>query len=335
MHVDARRAEAGLAHHHLRRARPAARPRHPRRGDVACCSAASGDRPVTLPEPRAGRPLVMGVVNVTPDSFSDGGAWFTPEAAVAHGRELVAQGADLVDVGGESTRPGAERVDAAEELRRVVPVVAALAAAGVPCQRRHDARRGGRGRAGRPAPRSSTTSAAGSPTPRWPPLVARARRAVRAMHWRGHSRDDAARARSTTTSSPTCAPSCGARVEALVAAGVAPGAARARPRARLRQARRAQLGAAAPASTSSSALGHPVLVGTSRKTFLGPAARATPTAPPARPRARRRHAGHDRARRAGTARGACACTTSSRTVDALDVVEALRGPRGATWLSAQ
>ena len=83
---------------------------------------------MTLPEPRAGRPLVMGVVNVTPDSFSDGGAWFTPQDAVAHGRELVAQGADLLDVGGESTRPGAERPSPAEELRRVLPVVEALSA---------------------------------------------------------------------------------------------------------------------------------------------------------------------------------------------------------------
>jgi dihydropteroate synthase len=75
----------------------------------------------------------MGVVNVTPDSFSDGGAWFTPEAAVAHGRDLVAQGADLLDVGGESTRPGADPVDGAEERRRIVPVIEALAAqAGVP-----------------------------------------------------------------------------------------------------------------------------------------------------------------------------------------------------------
>jgi len=73
----------------------------------------------------------MGVVNVTPDSFSDGGQWFDPELAVKRGLDLVAQGADLVDVGGESTRPGAARVDAAEELRRVVPVVRELAAAGV------------------------------------------------------------------------------------------------------------------------------------------------------------------------------------------------------------
>ena len=72
-------------------------------------------------------PQVMGVLNVTPDSFSDGGRWLDPEAAVAHGLEMVAAGAAVVDVGGESTRPGAEPVAEAEELRRVVPVVEALA----------------------------------------------------------------------------------------------------------------------------------------------------------------------------------------------------------------
>jgi dihydropteroate synthase len=74
--------------------------------------------------------LVMGVVNVTPDSFSDGGMWFTPDAAVAHGVELMEQGADLLDVGGESTRPGAERVSEEEELRRVIPVIRELARGG-------------------------------------------------------------------------------------------------------------------------------------------------------------------------------------------------------------
>ncbi|MCD9155147.1 dihydropteroate synthase [Aeromicrobium duanguangcaii] len=73
----------------------------------------------------------MGVVNVTPDSFSDGGRWFDPGAAAEHGFELVRHGADLVDVGGESTRPGALPVDREEELRRVVPVVRRLADAGV------------------------------------------------------------------------------------------------------------------------------------------------------------------------------------------------------------
>jgi dihydropteroate synthase len=79
------------------------------------------------------RPAVMGIVNVTPDSFSDGGRFLDPGAAVAHGLELVAAGADLLDVGGESTRPGADPVAQTEELRRVVPVIARLAAeAGVP-----------------------------------------------------------------------------------------------------------------------------------------------------------------------------------------------------------
>lgn len=72
--------------------------------------------------------LVMGIVNVTPDSFSDGGQFFAPEAAVAHGIELAAEGAEIIDVGGESTRPGAAAVEEGEELRRVLPVVADLAA---------------------------------------------------------------------------------------------------------------------------------------------------------------------------------------------------------------
>ena len=78
------------------------------------------------------RPLVMGVVNVTPDSFSDGGRHAELASAVAHARRLVAEGADLLDVGGESTRPGATPVDAVEELDRVLPVLAALAPLGVP-----------------------------------------------------------------------------------------------------------------------------------------------------------------------------------------------------------
>lgn len=76
---------------------------------------------------RLDRPRVMGIVNVTPDSFSDGGAHDTTEAAVAHGLQLVAEGADLLDIGGESTRPGAAPVSVEEELRRVVPVIQALA----------------------------------------------------------------------------------------------------------------------------------------------------------------------------------------------------------------
>ena len=79
-----------------------------------------------------GRCLVMGIVNVTEDSFSDGGRWLDIDAAIAHGRELVEQGADMIDVGGESTRPGATRVDAGVEAARVAPVIAALAEEGIP-----------------------------------------------------------------------------------------------------------------------------------------------------------------------------------------------------------
>lgn len=80
--------------------------------------------------PATERTKIMGVLNVTPDSFSDGGRFFDHGAAIAHGLELVRTGADIIDVGGESTRPGSVRVDEAEELRRVVPVVRELAAAG-------------------------------------------------------------------------------------------------------------------------------------------------------------------------------------------------------------
>jgi dihydropteroate synthase len=77
------------------------------------------------------RPLVMGIVNVTPDSFSDGGRLTDADAAIEHALKLVAQGADILDVGGESTRPGAHRVDAAVEAARVLPVIEALAGRGV------------------------------------------------------------------------------------------------------------------------------------------------------------------------------------------------------------
>jgi dihydropteroate synthase len=85
-----------------------------------------------VPTPRGelrldGRPLLMGILNCTPDSFYDGGRFFDGQAAIARGRQMIGQGADLVDVGGESTRPGAEPVTEAEEMRRVLPVVAALA----------------------------------------------------------------------------------------------------------------------------------------------------------------------------------------------------------------
>ena len=91
-------------------------------------------RPAGLPAPLASldRTLVMGILNVTPDSFSDGGRWHDVDAAVERGLLLHQEGADMVDVGGESTRPGAERIPEGEECKRVLPVVEALVASGVP-----------------------------------------------------------------------------------------------------------------------------------------------------------------------------------------------------------
>jgi dihydropteroate synthase len=144
-----------------------------------------------LPQP--GRTLVMGVVNVTPDSFSDGGEWFQPRDAIDHGLELVAEGADLIDVGGESTRPGAARPDVTEELRRVLPVVTELAATGTVVS--IDTMR--------PAVAAEAVAAGarlindvsgGQADPDMLPMVADLAIPYVCMHWRGHSTDMQSRA---------------------------------------------------------------------------------------------------------------------------------------------
>jgi dihydropteroate synthase len=138
--------------------------------------------------PAARRCLVMGVVNVTPDSFSDGGAWLEPGAAVAHGLLLAEQGADIVDVGGESTRPGAGRVDEAEELRRVGPVVSELAAAGIAVS--VDTMRPAVAEFALAAgARLVNDISGGQADPGLPRLVARARVPYVIAHWRGFSDD--------------------------------------------------------------------------------------------------------------------------------------------------
>jgi dihydropteroate synthase len=128
----------------------------------------------------------MGVVNVTPDSFSDGGRWFEPDAAVEHGLRLLAEGADLLDVGGESTRPGAARPPVEEELRRVLPVVRALVAEGaavsVDTMRAEVAERGLAGGAV-----LVNDVSGGLADPAMAPLVASARVPFVVMHWRGAS----------------------------------------------------------------------------------------------------------------------------------------------------
>jgi dihydropteroate synthase len=131
--------------------------------------------------------IVMGVLNVTPDSFSDGGRYANLDAAVAHGVALRADGADLVDVGGESTRPGAERVDAATETARVVPVIRELTTAGVPVS--IDTTRAAVAAAALDAGASVVNDVSGGlADPAMAKVVAAAGCPWVLMHWRGHSR---------------------------------------------------------------------------------------------------------------------------------------------------
>ena len=131
-------------------------------------------------------PLLMGVVNVTPDSFSDGGRWATPEAAIAHGSDLLADGADILDIGGESTRPGATRPLVEEELGRVIPVIRELSTGGatvsVDTMRSEVAEQ---------AVASGATIvndvSGGLADPRILDVVAAGDTTYVCMHWRGHS----------------------------------------------------------------------------------------------------------------------------------------------------
>ena len=138
----------------------------------------------SLPQP--GRTLVMGILNVTPDSFSDGGEFLATDRAVAHGLDLFDQGADLVDVGGESTRPGADRAGVDVELGRVLPVIEQLAAAGVPVSADTT-----RAQVAVAAVRAGAVLvndvSGGLADPDMLPAVADAGAAYLAMHWRGPS----------------------------------------------------------------------------------------------------------------------------------------------------
>ncbi len=133
-------------------------------------------------------PLVFGVLNVTPDSFSDGGRFVDAGAAIARGRELIRIGADVIDVGGESTRPGAERVSPSEELDRVLPVVEALVATGLRVS--VDTMRAATAQAAINAGASFINDVSGGlADPEMAAVVAAAPEDVTyiAMHWRGHS----------------------------------------------------------------------------------------------------------------------------------------------------
>ncbi len=134
-----------------------------------------------------GRPVVMGVLNVTPDSFSDGGRYDDLAAAVAHAERMRADGADLIDVGGESTRPGAGRVDAGTELARVRPVIRELAAAGIPMSI-DTSRAAVAAQALADGVSVVNDVSGGLADPLMAKVVAQAGCPWILMHWRGHSR---------------------------------------------------------------------------------------------------------------------------------------------------
>jgi dihydropteroate synthase len=208
----------------------------------------------------------MGVVNVTPDSFSDGGRWQRPGDAVAHGRGLVAEGADLLDVGGESTRPGATRPLVAEELDRVVPVIRELAVDGVPVS--VDTMRAEVADAALQAGAVLVNDVSGGlADPEILRVVAERGACYAAMHWRAHA-DRMAKHAVYDDAVAEVVTELGDRVEAALAAGINP----------QRLAVDPGIGFAKTAEHNWTLLGgfaelhrldRPVLVGSSRKAFLG------------------------------------------------------------------
>ena len=216
--------------------------------------------------PRPGRSLVMGVLNVTPDSFSDGGRWFDTADAVAHGRELVAEGADLVDVGGESTRPGAARPTVAEELDRVLPVVEALAGDGVPVS--VDTMRSEVAEAAVAAGAVLVNDVSGGKADdRMLDVVARTGAAYVLMHWRAHSREMQERAVYGDVVGEVMA-ELRAQLELAVRAGIDPRRIALDPGIGFSKTAEQNWDVLA-ATEQLHGMGHPVLVATSRKRFLG------------------------------------------------------------------
>ncbi|MFI5641450.1 dihydropteroate synthase [Streptomyces goshikiensis] len=244
-------------------------------------AAADRGRVTGLPEwDRCG---VMGVVNVTPDSFSDGGRWFDTTAAVKRGLDLVAEGADLIDVGGESTRPGAPRVDEEEELRRVVPVVRGLASEGVVVS--VDTMRASVAAQAVAAGAALVNDVSGGlADPGMIPAVAAAEVPFVVMHWRGFSDNMNSLAVYDDVLAEVTA-ELRARVDAVMSGGIAPERLLVDPG--LGFAKNAEHDLALVAHLAElRALGFPLLVAASRKRFLGRvlAGAADAAPPPARER---------------------------------------------------
>ncbi|MFI5046795.1 MAG: dihydropteroate synthase [Acidimicrobiia bacterium] len=214
------------------------------------------------------RPAVMGIVNITPDSFSDGGQFLDPGAAVDHGLALVAAGADVLDVGGESTRPGADPVDETEERARIVPVVERLAAeSGVPVS--VDTTKAAVAAAALDAGASIVNDvSAGLTDPAMLGVVAAAGAGYVAMHRRGEPRtmqrdvryDDVVR---------DVTQHLVERRDAAYDAGVAPGALCADPGIGFGKLTEHNLALLAQLDLIARDVGVPLLIGASRKTFLG------------------------------------------------------------------
>ncbi|MFG3099543.1 dihydropteroate synthase [Streptomyces sp. NPDC048182] len=223
------------------------------------------------------RCAVMGVVNVTPDSFSDGGRFFDPTAAVKRGLALVAEGADLVDVGGESTRPGAARVDEEEELRRVVPVVRALAAEGLTVS--VDTMRASVAERALAAGAALVNDVSGGlADPRMVPVVADAGAPFVVMHWRGFLAGGNVRGQYADVVGEVV-DELHARVEAVLAGGVAADRIVVDPGLGFSKDAEHDLVLLAHLDRLL-ALGHPVLVAASRKRFLGRVLAGPGAAPP-------------------------------------------------------
>ncbi|MGW0650441.1 dihydropteroate synthase [Streptomyces umbrinus] len=275
--------------------------------------------------PEWDRCAVMGVVNVTPDSFSDGGHWFDTTAAVKHGLDLVAEGADLVDVGGESTRPGAARVDEAEELKRVIPVVRGLASEGVTVS--VDTMRAS------VAERSLAAGAVlvndvsgGLADPAMIPAVAAADAPFVVMHWRGFLQGSTVRGSYVDVVSEVVA-ELHARVEAVLAGGVAADRIVVDPGLGFSKEAEHDLILLAHLDRLRE-LGHPVLVAASRKRFLGRVLAGPEGAPPP---ARERDAATAAVSALAAHQGAWAVRVHEvrATADAVRVARAVEGARTA------
>ncbi|PWS51764.1 dihydropteroate synthase, partial [Streptomyces sp. FT05W] len=227
--------------------------------------------------PEWDRCAVMGVVNVTPDSFSDGGHWFDTTAAIKHGLELVAEGADLIDVGGESTRPGASRVDEAEELRRVIPVVRGLASEGVTVS--VDTMRAVVAEQSVAAGAALVNDVSGGlADPGMIPAVADAGVPFVVMHWRGFSESMNSRAVYGDVVGEVVA-ELRERMEAVIEGGVAPERLVIDPGLGFAKDAAQDLALVAHLDRLRD-LGRPLLVAASRKRFLGHVLAAEGAAPP-------------------------------------------------------